>query len=49
MLYNFQIDNLPENLGRTKGLNFFNATNSSATFKRGKGLYESVKKFLLDL
>lgn len=49
MLYNFQIDNLPENLGRTKGLNFFNTTNSSATFKRGKGLYESVKKFLLDL
>lgn len=48
MLYNFQIDNLPENLG-TKGLNFFDTTNSSATFKRGKGLYESVKKFLLDL
>ena len=49
MLYNFQIDNLPENLGKTKSLNFFNTTDSSATFKRGRGLYQAVKKFLLDL
>ena len=49
MLYNFQIDNLPANLGRKTGLKFFQNTKASAAFKQGEGLYQAVKKFALEI
>ena len=49
MLYNFQIDNLPANLGKKSGLKFFQNAGLTQATRQGEGLYEAVKKFALEI